>query len=115
MADVTSHAPGTFCWPELATTDRAAAVDFYRGLFNWLVNDQPMGPGEIYSLFQLRDKSVGAAYAMRPEERQQGAPAHWNVYVSVASADDAAKKVAAAGGQVFAAPFDVMDVGRMAV
>ena len=26
MADFTSHAPGTFSWPELATTDQKGAV-----------------------------------------------------------------------------------------
>jgi hypothetical protein len=33
MAEVTTNAPGTFCWPELAPTDQAGAVAFYRGLF----------------------------------------------------------------------------------
>ena len=84
MAEVTSHPPGTFSWPELATTDQKAAVSFYRALFGWDVNDQPMGPDETYSMFQLRGKEIGAAYTMRPEERQSGAPPHWNSYVTVA-------------------------------
>ena len=29
MSTITAHAPGTFCWPELATTDAAAAKQFY--------------------------------------------------------------------------------------
>jgi predicted enzyme related to lactoylglutathione lyase len=39
----------------------------------------------------------------------------WNTYVWVESADETAAKVAEAGGQVLAEPFDVMEVGRMAV
>ena len=35
MAEFTSHQPGTFCWPELATTDQKSAVAFYRALFGW--------------------------------------------------------------------------------
>ena len=32
MAEFTSHQPGTFSWPELATTDQSAGVAFYRAL-----------------------------------------------------------------------------------
>jgi predicted enzyme related to lactoylglutathione lyase len=52
---------------------------------------------------------------MRPEERQSGAPPHWNLYVTVASVDDSVKKAESLGVKVLAPPFDVMDVGRMAV
>jgi predicted enzyme related to lactoylglutathione lyase len=115
MAEFTSHPPGTFCWPELATTDQKAAVTFYRALFGWELNEQPMGPGETYSLFQMRGKDVGAAYTMRPEERQQNIPPHWNAYVSVANADETVNRAKELGAKVFAPPFDVMDAGRMAV
>lgn len=115
MADVDSVPPGSFCWAELATTDQKAAVAFYKNLFGWDVNDQPMGPDETYSMFQLRGRDVGAAYSMRPEERQSGAPPHWNSYVSVTNADEAAKKAESLGGKVVMKPFDVMDAGRMAV
>jgi len=91
--EFTSHTPGTFSWPELATTDQKGAVAFYRRLFDWGLNDQPMGPTETYSMFQMRGKEVGAAYTMRPEERQSGAPPHWNSYVTVKSVDDAVFQV----------------------
>ena len=115
MADFTSHAPGTFSWPELATTDQKAGVAFYRALFGWDVNDSPIGPTEVYSTLQMRGKPVGAAYTMRPEERQMGVPPHWNSYVTVANADEAANKAASLGAKVLAPPFDVMEHGRMAV
>lgn len=115
MPEVSSHPPGAFSWAELATTDQKAGVEFYKALFGWDVNEQPIGPTETYSMFQLRGKEVAAAYTMRPEERQSGAPPHWNAYVTVASADEAAKRAQELGGRVFAPPFDVMDVGRMAV
>jgi uncharacterized protein len=115
MAEFSSHPQGTFAWPELATTDQQGAVAFYRALFGWSVDEQPIGPTETYSMFQLRGKEVGAAYTMRPEERQSGAPPHWNSYVTVKNVDDAVKRAQALGATVFAAPFDVMDAGRMAV
>jgi predicted enzyme related to lactoylglutathione lyase len=115
MAHFTAHLPGTFSWPELATTDQKAAVAFYRALFGWDVNDQPIGPNDMYSMFQLKGSDVAAAYTMRPEERQQGAPPHWNAYVTVANVEAATKKAQSLGATVIAPPFDVMDAGRMAV
>jgi len=115
MPDYTSHPPGTFSWPELSTSDQKAGVAFYRSLFGWDVNEQPAGPNETYSMFQIRGKTVGAAAGQRPEERQQGVPPHWNSYVTVSNADEAVKRAQSLGGQVLAPAFDVMDVGRMAV
>jgi predicted enzyme related to lactoylglutathione lyase len=115
MAELTSHAPGTFTWPELATTDQKAGVAFYRALFGWDVDEQPIGPTEVYSMFQMRGKPIGAASSLRPDERQAGVPAHWNSYVTVANVDDTTKQAQSLGGKVLAPPFDVMDAGRMAV
>ena len=115
MAEFSSHTPGTFSWVELATTDQKAGVAFYRALFGWDINEQPIGPNEIYSMFLVRGKEVAAAYNMRPEERQGGAPPHWNLYVTVANADETVKRAVGLGAKVFASPFDVMDVGRMAI
>src|SRR5438445_10722982 len=115
MAEFTSHQPGTFCWPELATTDQKSAVAFYRALFGWDVNEQPTGATETYSMFQLRGKPVAAGYTMRANERQRGVPPHWGSYITVASAEDAVKRAQGLGAKVLAAPFDVSDSGRMAV
>jgi predicted enzyme related to lactoylglutathione lyase len=115
MPQFTKHAPGTFSWPELSTTDQKAAVAFYRGLFGWGVDDQPMGPNDMYSIFHLNGSHVGAAYTMRPEEKQSGAPPHWNAYVTVENVEAATKRAKELGATVIAPPFDVMDAGRMAV
>lgn len=115
MADIDSTPSGTFCWPELATTDQSAATAYYAALFGWKVDNQPMGPGETYTLFKVRDRDAAAGYTMRKDEQAMGMPPHWNSYISVSSADDAAKKVTELGGKVVAPPFDVMEAGRMAV
>ncbi len=72
MAEFTSHAPGTFSWPELATTDQKAGVAFYKALFGWDVNEQPIGPTEVYSMFQVRGKPVGAASTQQPAGTPDG-------------------------------------------
>lgn len=115
MAEMTSYPQGAFCWPELATSDQKGAVTFYRSVLGWSVNDQPIGPTETYSMFQQHGKDAAAAYTMRPEERQSGAPPHWNAYVSVKNVDEMTKKAEQLGAKVLAPPFDVMDAGRMAV
>lgn len=114
MADFDSLPPGTFCWPELSTTDQRGAVSFYRRIFGWDVNEMPMGPTETYSMFEMRGRALGAAFSMRPEEREHGVPPHWNSYVSVTSVDEAVKRAAQLGGKVIMPPMDVMEAGRMA-
>ena len=113
MPNVDSHEPGNFCWIELGTTDQADAKKFYQSLFGWETADQPMGPGETYTLFKKAGRDVAAGYRLRPD--QKGVPPHWQVYVRVTSADDATAKAKGLGGTALTAPFDVFDAGRMAV
>jgi len=90
-------------------------VAFYRALFGWDLEEQPVGPGETYSMFQMRGKNVGAAASLRPEDRQHGVPPHWNMYVTVDNVDETVKRAEKLGGTVLMPPFDVMDAGRMSV
>lgn len=115
MAQIDKHAPGSFCWIELGTSDQNAAKNFYGSLFGWTVQDFPMGPNDFYSMFSLEGRNTSAAYTLRPEQRAQGVPSHWMIYVATDSADESANRAAQAGGKVLAPAFDVFDVGRMAV
>jgi predicted enzyme related to lactoylglutathione lyase len=113
MVEITRAEPGRFCWPELVTIDPEAAKRFYTEVFGWTAEDTPGGPSMTYTMLKLRGKEVGGLYAR--SERQRGMPPHWETYVAVASADEAAAKVRSLGGTVLLAPFDVMEAGRMAV
>ena len=115
MPVIEKHIPGAFCWFELATADQAAAKKFYTSLFGWSLNDFPMGPNESYTIFQLSGHDVGAAYTLRPDQRDQGIPPHWLLYVAVDNADAVESQAGELGGKVLAPAFDVMDFGRMAV
>jgi predicted enzyme related to lactoylglutathione lyase len=115
MSPATTPVPGSFCWFELATLDQAAAKRFYQSVFGWSVEDQPMGPSETYSLFRIDGKDVAAGYAMRPDQKMQGVPPHWMVYVLVTNADKATARAKQLGATVHSGPFDVMDAGRMSV
>ncbi|HEY7461786.1 MAG TPA: VOC family protein [Gemmatimonadota bacterium] len=115
MSEFTSYPPGTFCWAELGTPDAPAGKRFYMSLFGWGFEDRPVGPDTVYTMFKVGGKDVAALYTQAEQERARGVPPHWASYVSVASADESAGKAASLGGTVLAQPFDVMEVGRMAV
>ena len=115
MPHVEKHAPGDFCWIELATTDQSAAKEFYSELFGWTVGEYPMGPQDFYTTFKIDGRDVAAAYTLRAEQQARGVPAHWSLYVAVENADTAAGRARGLGAKVIAEPFDVYDVGRMAV
>jgi predicted enzyme related to lactoylglutathione lyase len=109
MGERTSYAPGTFSWAELATGDVDAAKAFYTSLLGWEYEDNPVGDGQLYSMALRDGKHVAALFTATDQ------PPHWNCYVTVASADEAAAKAREIGATVVADPFDVLEVGRMAV
>jgi predicted enzyme related to lactoylglutathione lyase len=109
------HAPGTFSWADLATTDREAARAYYTRLFGWETFDDEMMPGEPYILFRNAGRDVCAMYRMQPDVHPQGTPPHWLPYVTVASADRSAALATQLGGRELMPPTDAHDHGRMAV
>jgi predicted enzyme related to lactoylglutathione lyase len=115
MPNVDKHSPGSFSWVELATTDQSAAKKFYSSLFGWTVNDAPIGPGEIYTIFRIDGRDAAAGYTISAADRERGEPPHWNLYIATANADQTAVSAGDLGGTVLAPPFDVMDAGRMSV
>ena len=104
-----SYEPGTFSWVDLSTPDAEGAKAFYGGLFGWDFRDDEIPGGGVYTMCLREGDEVGAIV-------EQGAqPAHWNNYVSVASADETAAKAKQLNAAVIEEPFDVMEMGRMAV
>lgn len=113
MSDRDRYIPGVPCWVDATEPDPEAAVEFYRGLFGWELEDTmpPDAPGQ-YFVARLGGGEVAAISSPMGEAPPQ---ATWNTYVWVESADESAAKVREAGGTVLAEPFDVMEAGRMAV
>lgn len=108
-----THAPGTFCWIELGTTDVDGARAFYTSLFPWTVQENSMGEMGTYSIFQKDGRDAASMYKLGPQ--QMGMPPCWMSYVSVADVEETVAAAGNLGGVVIAGPFDVMDHGRMAV
>ncbi|MGH2909856.1 MAG: VOC family protein [Solirubrobacteraceae bacterium] len=107
------YIPGVPCWADTNQPDPEAAVEFYRGLFGWELEDMmPPEAGAHYFSARIRGEDV-AAISSIPESAPPAAT--WNTYVWVDSADATAEQVRGAGGRVLTDPFDVFDAGRMAV
>ena len=115
MPTIDKHAPGTFCWIELATTDGDGAKRFYTELFGWDSRDDPISPDMVYTMFQRHGKTSAAGYQMGAEMKAMNVPPHWLEYIAVESADETVEKARSLGATVIREPMDVFDIGRMAV
>jgi predicted enzyme related to lactoylglutathione lyase len=83
---------------------------FYSELFGWQAEDQGEQMGH-YTMFRQDGKSVAAvAPLMSPQQ-----PTAWSTYISTTNAEETAKKVTDAGGQVVSPPMQIMEEGTMAV
>jgi uncharacterized protein len=114
MARIEKHAPGSFCWVELGTSDINAAGEFYSSLLTWTVKDVSSGQMH-YAILQLDGADAAGLYGLMPEQLQAGVPPHWMIYVAVEDADATAAKAGALGARVLMGPANAMDAGRFAV
>ncbi len=108
--EIDVYEEGVPSWVDVSSPDQAVAKAFYSALFGWDIQE---GPPEVggYSIATLKGRSAaGVGPQMNP-----AAPPAWTNYVNVASADVTADAITASGGMMFMPPFDVLDVGRMAI
>lgn len=105
----TAWEPGTPCWVDLGADDVDKAITFYQELLGWEVQRGGEETGG-YAMCLVGGRPVAGI-----GPRQEQAPVAWTTYLATENADDTAAKITAAGGTVLAAPFDVMEFGRMAI
>jgi predicted enzyme related to lactoylglutathione lyase len=104
--------PGTLCWNELATHETDNAKAFYTELFGWSEKTENMGD-ILYTTYMIDEQPVGGMYQMPPE--MKNIPSHWLPYFIVNNSDETASKTKESGGDILQPPWDVPDVGRVAV
>ncbi len=83
-----------FVHVELNTTDPAKAKAFYGKLFDWKLEDVPMGPGGTYTMINVGE-GTGGGLMKHP---MAGAPSTWLAYVlvdDIRAATDKAKTLGA--------------------
>lgn len=105
--------PDALGWNELNTRDIEAASPFYASVFGW-ESEVVESSGGDYVLFNTGGAAV--AGMIRMDERwPEGTPSHWRVYFVVTDADASAASAQELGGGVTVPPFDVPDIGRIAM
>ena len=110
------HAAGTFCWTELMTTNVGKAKPFYKAVLGWDYKEVPMPGGSgTYTMPQVGGKDAGGFSDLDPNLAKNGVPPHWGLYVAVTDVDATFKKAGELGGKGLMQPFDIPNIGRMAV
>jgi predicted enzyme related to lactoylglutathione lyase len=114
MPERTEYAPGTPSWVELLTTDVDAAQGFYAKVFGW--EYQVAGPEAGHYVTAKTNGKASAGLMTQPEQvAAAGVPSMWGTYVVVSELDGPLAAAESAGGTILQPPFEVMDIGRMAV
>jgi uncharacterized protein len=106
-------AHGSFAWNELMTNDVAKAKSFYSATLGWKLEEMKMPTG-AYWIAKDGDKMVAGIMDMTGMV-PPGVPPHWFAYIEVDNVDALVKSVVTNGGTVMRPPFDIPDVGRIAI
>ena len=86
----------SFVHIELAADDVAAAKKFYGSVFDWKLQDTPMGEGMTYTMLGV-GKGTGGGMM---QKHMSGQPTAWLPYVEVGDVNAALAKAESAGGAV---------------
>jgi predicted enzyme related to lactoylglutathione lyase len=101
---------GKFVWHEQVSGDPKQAESFYTQLFGW--GTEVFKAGEMdYTMIS----SGGQTHGGFSPAMEGAPPPHWLSHIGVENLDETIEKAKGAGGKVAAGPFDMEDVGRMAI
>ena len=100
-----------FVHVELMSNDIAKAKAFYQGLFDWKLEDVPMGGDMTYTLIKVGE-GTGGGMMKNPIP---GAPSAWLAYVGVADAKAATAKAKSLGASVMKDVTEVPGIGFFSV
>ncbi|HXG76117.1 MAG TPA: VOC family protein [Gaiellaceae bacterium] len=101
---------GRFVWHEQVSSDPGQAQRFYTRLFGW--DTEVFTPGEVaYPMIS----SGGRGHGGFGTALEGAPPPHWLGHVRVEDLDLTIEKAKGAGGKLAAGPFEMSEVGRMAI
>lgn len=100
-------------WNELNTRDPEAAKSFYGAVFGWTFEEREFETG-TYTSVKSGEDSVGGMIDITGRAPDE-VPPHWLVYFAVDDVDAAVAKATETGGAVALEPFDIAEVGRIAI
>ena len=99
-----------FVHVELNTTDVAKAKAFYGKLFDWKLEDVPMGDSS-YTMVKVGE-GTGGGLIKHPVP---GAPSAWLAYVQVDDLKAATSKAKSLGAKVMKEEVEVMGAGKFSI
>jgi uncharacterized protein len=99
-----------FVHVELSTTDINKAKTFYEKLFDWKLEDAPLGE-DSYTMIKVGEGTGGGMM----KQMVPGAPSAWLAYVNVDDIDAATKKAKSLGATVVRDVTEVMEAGWLSI
>ena len=102
--------PNPFVHVELNTSDVGASKRFYGGLFDWNLEDMPMGD-MTYTMIKVGE-GTGGGMMKHPKP---GQPSVWVPYVQVNDIRESTKKAGSLGGKVIVDSQDIPGGGTFSV
>ena len=100
-----------FVHVELSSTDVGAAKTFYGKLFDWKLEDVPMGPDMTYTMISVGEGTGGGMM----KNMIPGSPSFWLAYVQVDDIEKATRKAESLGAKVMKDVTEVMGAGWLSV
>lgn len=102
--------PNSFCWNELLTTNKEAAIKFYSALYGWeFIQDEQSGYTEI------RNNGRPAGGMLQITAEMGNIPSSWMVYFTVEDVDATVEQAQELGGGIRMPPFESPGTGRIAL
>ena len=102
-----------FVHVELVTTDQGKAKSFYGSLFDWKLEDAPMGSadGTTYTMIKVGE-GTGGGMMKHP---MQGAPTAWVPYVLVDNVKTSTAKAKSLGAKIIRDVDEVPNMGMFSI
>jgi len=104
---------GKFYWNELMTWDVEAAKKFYGATIGWTFDPMPHPLG-TYWVAKIGDEPAAGFFPISGPDFA-AVSEQWFSYIAVDDVDARLKAAVSAGGKAIREPFDVPNVGRIAI
>ena len=104
-----------FIWYELMTPDPDAAKTFYDEVVGWTIEPRSQFPNGYRMIGRSDGGFAGGVLPLDDEMRKHGARPTWLGYLYSDDVDASVAEIESAGGKTFMAPFDIPNIGRVAM
>ena len=106
---------GGYIWYELVSPDPDASKSFYDAVVGWAIEPHSQFPNDYRMIGRSDGKMAGGILRLTDEMREHGARPIWLGYIHVEDVDATVTAITADGGKTHMAPFDIPNVGRVAM